>query len=163
MAALHADIVADELAIRKVVAKLARAQDDRDFISYRTCFTDQILIDQPMVPGWKPTLMSADEWTNTGLPLLAEFDVTHHRLCNHMISIDGDTATCEVDVSAVHQVIKGDDVGTLTIGGRYVLAMRREQGEWLISERALQVRYQIGDKSLMTKAISRAMERQQAT
>jgi hypothetical protein len=161
MRARDADNVADELAIRRVVATLARAQDDRDFASYRSCFTEQITIDHPMLPGWKPTLISADEWTKTAIPLLAEFDVTHHRLCNHITSIDGDTATCEVDVSAVHQVIDGDDVGTLTIGGRYILALCRQQGEWLISERALHVRYQIGDKSLMDKAISRANQRQQ--
>src|SRR5690606_16690987 len=119
----------------------------------RSCFTDRILIHQPMIKGMEPTEMSADEWTNTGLPKLAGFDVTHHRLSNHVVDVDGDQATCDVDVSAIHQIFEGDRVDTLTIGGRYHLKLRRENGRWLIHERSLDVRYQIGDRSLMDKAL----------
>jgi hypothetical protein len=158
-----ADIDHDERAIQKVVTKLARAQDERDLASYRSCLTDQITIDQPLLPGSTPTVMSSDEWTNTAIQLLAAFDVTHHQLFNYMTSIDGDSAICEVDVSAVHQIFDDGDVGTLILGGRYILTLRRQHGSWLISARALHVQYQIGDKSLMDKAFSRAKQRQGTT
>ena len=151
--------IIDELAIIRVISTLACAQDDVDYEGYRSCFSDQVLIHQPMIDGWEPTLMSADEWTMTGLPKLAGFDVTHHRLFNHIVDVDGDVASCEVDLSAIHQIIENGATDTLTIGGRYSLRLRREGGQWRIFERSLRVRYQIGDPSLMAKAISRADQR----
>lgn len=152
-----AQLAYDELAIKKLLSKLAHAQDNRDFQAYRSCFTDTIVIDQPMVPGWKPVRMSAEEWTNIGLPRLAEFDATHHRLFNHVIDIEGDEASCVVDVSARHVLTVDGEKKTWDLGGRYHLRLQRQgDGGWLISERALRVRYQLGDETLIDKVNARA-------
>ncbi len=146
----------DEISIVSLLSRLSQAQDNRDFDGYRGCFTDTVLIDNPMIPGWKPTSMSADEYTNTGLPMLAEFEATHHRLFNHVIDVQGDEATCVVDLSAVHLLKVGNETKTWTLGGRYHMRLRRGAGGWLICERALRVRYQLGDLTLIDKVIARA-------
>jgi hypothetical protein len=151
------DTVADELAIKKVLSKVARAQDDRDVESYRSCFMDEVTVHMPMLPGWTPTRMSADELMKIAISVLHGFDVTHHRVFNELIWVDGDTARCEADVSAYHQIIEGDDESSLTIGGRYIHTFKRDDtAGWLIAERALRVRYQIGDKSLFDRARTRS-------
>ncbi len=152
-----AQIAYDKLAIMHVTAKISQAQDDRDFAGYQACFTETILIDQPMVPGWKPTRMTAAEWTNNGLSRLSEFDATHHRLSNHEIYVDGEEAACVVDLSAVHLMTVDGELKTWTLGGRYHMRLQRQDdGRWLISERALKVRYQFGDLSLIDKANAKA-------
>jgi hypothetical protein len=141
-----------ELAIMKTLARLAHAQDNRDIAAYKGCFTAMIVIDQPMVPGWKPVRMSAEQWANIGVPRLAGFDATHHRLCNHVIDIDGDHATCVVDVSAMHVLTVDGEKMTWAVGGRYHLRLQRQDdGDWLICERALRIRYQLGDETLIDR------------
>lgn len=149
----------DEISIVKTVSKLACAQDDRDFAAYESCFTETIIIDQPMIAGWKPTKMLASEWTRIGLTRLSGFDVTHHRLFNHIIDVQGDDATCVVDLSALHIINEEHATSSWSVGGRYHLRLRRVSGQWLISERALKVRYQMGDMSLLEKATNRALAR----
>jgi ketosteroid isomerase-like protein len=141
-----------QLAIMKTLSKLAHAQDNHDVDAYAACFTDMIVIDQPMVPGWKPVRMAAREWANIGVPRLARFDATHHRLFNHVIDIEGDEATCIVDVSAMHILTVDGEKRTWSVGGRYHLRLARQSnGEWLISERALRIRYQLGDETLIDR------------
>jgi hypothetical protein len=142
----------DELAIKKLLSSLAQAQDDRDFDAYVKCFAETILIDQPMISGWKPVRMSSKEWARIGLARLALFDATHHRLFNHVIDIDGDDARCVVDLSAIHLLTVDGVKKDWSVGGRYHIRLRRQSnGAWLITERALVVRYQMGDESLIEK------------
>jgi SnoaL-like domain len=141
-----------QLAIMKTLAKLAHAQDNRDIDGYAACFTEMIVIDQPMVPGWKPVRMPAKEWASIGIPRLARFDATHHRLFNHVIDIEGNQASCIVDVSAMHVLTVDGEKRTWSVGGRYHLRLNRQpNGDWLICERALRIRYQLGDETLINR------------
>jgi SnoaL-like protein len=141
-----------QLAIMNTLSRLAHAQDDHDIDAYAACFTEMIVIDQPMVPGWKPVKMSAREWANIGVPRLARFDATHHRLFNHVIELEGDEASCVVDVSAMHVLTVDGEKRTWSVGGRYHLRlMRQSNGDWLICERALRIRYQLGDETLIDR------------
>lgn len=149
----HAD---DRMSIMQTVSRLAQAQDDRDFHAYESCFTETILIDQPMIPHWQPKRMSAKEWTEMGVSRLRQFDVTHHRLFNHVIEIEGDEARCVVDLDATHLLTVEGETRQWDLGGRYHLRLKRVGSEWLISERALKVRYQLGDLTLIDKALARA-------
>src|SRR5262245_21857284 len=150
----------DELAIIKTISRLGNAQNNSDFAAYRACFTDMILIDQPGIPGWKPKRMSADEWTNTGLPVLASFDLTQHRLFNHIIDIHGDEATCTVDLDAIHLIKENGQTKMWEVVGRYTLRLQRAGDQWLVSERALKVRQELGDLTLKDKAFARAASAQ---
>jgi hypothetical protein len=54
--------VADELAIRRTIARLAHAQDDRDRDAYKTCFTDRVMLTEAVIiPDWQPKEVSVDE------------------------------------------------------------------------------------------------------
>jgi hypothetical protein len=57
-----------------------------------------------------------------------------------------------VDVSALHWVHNAEP-DTLTIGGRYRMSLERSGTGWLISRRAMEIRYQIGNPDLMRKAV----------
>jgi len=142
----------DEREIGRLITQLARAQDAKDRDAYRRCFTDAIEIDMPTIPGWQPTTMPSEEWADRAISILAGFDATHHRLSNLLIDVDGDTASASVDVSALHWV-QDAEPDTLTIGGRYRMSLERSGTGWLISRRAMEIRYQIGNPDLMRKAV----------
>lgn len=146
----------DRASIIQTLSRLAQAQDDRDFAAYESCFWESVLIDQPMIPNWKPQRLSAREWTRTGLTRLCGFDVTHHRLFNHVIDVEGDDAGCIVDLDATHLITIDGETRRWDLGGRYHLKLKRAGDRWLISERALKVRYQSGDLTLIDEALKRA-------
>jgi SnoaL-like protein len=139
------DNTADVLAIMKVLATVTHAQDDRDAAKYRSMLTDEIYADLPMIPGFTPRMFSADEWVKNAIAGYAPFYSTDHQLFNYVIDVDGDEATCDVDMSAVQQEFEKDgEVNTWTIGGRYYNKLRRIDGQWKICARTLEYRWHTG-------------------
>jgi hypothetical protein len=139
------DDTADVLAIMKVLATVTHAQDDRDAVKYRSMLADEIHVHLPMVPGDVPRTMSADDWVENAIAGYAPFYATHHQLFNYVIDVDGDHATCDVDMCAVQQEYENDgEINTWTIGGRYYNHLRRINGQWKISARTLEYRYHTG-------------------
>jgi hypothetical protein len=128
-------VLLDEREIGRLTT-LALAQDTKDRAAYRRCFTDTIVLDTPIMPGWQPATISPDEWADQAMLILAGFDVTHHRLTNLIIDVDGNTASAAVDVRALHRVLDAEP-DTLDIGGRHHLTLDRTPKGWLISSRAL--------------------------
>jgi hypothetical protein len=139
----HAD---DVLAIMKVISTLAHAQDDRDVELYRSCLADEVFIELPMVADHIPRMVPADDWVDNAVHGgNALFYVTQHRLFNHVIDVDGDDATCDVDLSAIHQEFEHDGAtNTWIVGGRYYIKLRRIDGRWLICARTLEYRFHTG-------------------
>lgn len=136
--------VADELEIRQLVARLARAQDDRDRDTYRGCFTDRVLLTEAaMTSGWEPREISVDELADMYFTSTEHVEFGHHMVFNLLISTDGDRATCGADLFAVASRQAGGDSVISMTGGRYDLGLRRSAGRWLICERAMRVRYRI--------------------
>jgi hypothetical protein len=145
--ASNSDRLSDVLAIMKVVSTLAQAQDDRDFDKYLSCLTDEIFVEQyPGEENWTPKTVSAQEWVGGVLETLSNYEVTQHRLFNHIIDVEGDDATCKVDVTAVHMQLQGPaSTNGYTLVGRYSLKLRRDEGQWRIWARSLEYRFGEGD------------------
>ncbi len=145
--ASNSDRLSDVQAIMKVVSTLAQAQDDRDFGKYRSCLTDEIFVEEyPGEENWTPRTVPAEEWVRGVLETLSNYEVTQHRLFNHIIEVEGDDATCEVDVTAAHMQLQGSvPTNGYTLGGRYSLKLRREDGQWRIWARSLEYRFGEGD------------------
>ncbi|WP_186382441.1 nuclear transport factor 2 family protein [Amycolatopsis rhizosphaerae] len=135
--------VADELDIRRTLARLSRAQDDGDREAYKTCFTDRVLLTKSVViPDWQPRELSVDELADLYFAEVGKLKFAHHLVSNHIIDIDGDEATCLADLYCVFAE-DGDGLRSSSLGGRYDLKLRRVDGEWLISERSIVELYAI--------------------
>jgi len=147
----------DELAIMRTLARVAHAQDDRDPVAYRKCFTDSVFLSAAVIiPGWQPGEIAADELARLTMESMNRLDACHHMVFNHIIDVDGDKATCEADLFAVSVLVEGEATSTSSLGGRYFLRLERQDGEWLIRERAIRRRYGFGDPTLRAKADARA-------
>ena len=134
--------VADELAIRKTVARLARAQDDRDREAYKSCFTDRVMLTEAViVPDWQPREITVDELADLYFAAATTSGFGHHMVFNQVIDIDGDTATCVADLFSIRG--QGDGGRWIMGGGRYALTFRRVGEDWRICERAIRVRYRL--------------------
>ncbi|WAL68773.1 nuclear transport factor 2 family protein [Amycolatopsis cynarae] len=136
--------VADELAIRRTLARLSRAQDNGDREAYKTCFTGRVLLTKSVViPDWQPRELPIDELADLYFAQVGKFKFAHHLVSNHVIDIDGDEATCLADLYCVFAEGDGEGLRSSSLGGRYDLKLRRVDGEWLISERSIVELYAI--------------------
>jgi hypothetical protein len=136
--------VADELAIRRTLARLSRAQDDEDRPAYKACFTEKVLLTESVViPDWQPRELPVDELADLYFEQMSKYSFGHHLVTNHVIDVYGDEATCLADLWCVYAERDDPDRRSGSLGGRYDLKLRRVGNEWLISERSIVELYAI--------------------
>ena len=149
----HAQRVADELEILRLLATLAQAVDDRDEARYRGCLADEVMGPAPSgSPGcW--LAVSSQEYARRSLEAVSHMEWTHHKLCNPVVELMGDRASAKADVVVDMEALGSDGRREhLTIGGRYGLEFARLDEGWRISKRRLVRRYVIGDQMLADRA-----------
>ena len=66
----------------------------RDWDAYRSCFTDEVDIDFTSWGGGEPQTRRGDDWAAGVRAGLSGFQATQHISTNHVITLDGDEATC---------------------------------------------------------------------
>jgi 3-phenylpropionate/cinnamic acid dioxygenase small subunit len=83
----------DRQAIVDTVVRYASALDAKDWAGARACFIDEIETDYTDLRGDGPTRVAADAFVERRRRALAEL-TTHHASTNHLVTLDGDRATC---------------------------------------------------------------------
>ena len=151
--------VEDRLNIAETMARFAAGIDTRDWILYRSVFTEHIDVDYRSwrLESYGP--MAADAWVARGTRLFPGFDATQHSLSNLRFEIEGDTTTCHAYVRADHYLVNNFGDSMFTIGGIYSDRLVRTGSGWLISGKTLKVLWSQGNKHIMTLAAERAAER----
>jgi hypothetical protein len=126
--------LSDRAAIADVVAGLAHAQDDRDWIALRRLFAEQVTLDlSTHYHGRPPTTVTAADLVELARTTLAGFDCTHHAATDLVVRQAGDEATCRAHVVAYHHVPADPGVvDHCTMRGRWDLKLRKLDGQWLI-------------------------------
>ena len=136
--------VADELGIRRTLARLSRAQDDVDREAYLTCFADRVMLRSTVViPDWEPREVPVDELADRYFAEVDKFVFAHHVVTNHVIDVAGDEATCMADLWCVSATREGDEVRSTGLGGRYDLKLRRVGEDWRIYDRSITELYAV--------------------
>jgi hypothetical protein len=150
----------DELAIMKLLGKLARAQDDLDVAAYKSCFAERVMLTAAAAsPDWSPREIPIDELAKMVFANISRLDAGHHMICNHIIDVDGDEATCLADFYAVGILIEDGRTSSAFAGGRNFVRLRRQGAGWVIFERSASVRYRGGDPTLHARAAARTEAR----
>ncbi|HEY1510551.1 MAG TPA: nuclear transport factor 2 family protein [Solirubrobacteraceae bacterium] len=125
------DALADELAIRKVLATYAHAIDRSDFELIATCYFEDADEDRGRFKGSIPEFI---EWlTNT----LGGFHSCWHLIGEPWIELDGDVAHVDTPCLGHHRLrnpAPGDAPDHL-IPCRYLDRFERRDGEWRIASR----------------------------
>lgn len=129
--AIAALLAKDE--IRELVMLYSRGVDRKDMDLLRSLYTADATDDHAGVFDG-----SADDYIAFLEKSLPYLRVGGHFVCNHLISVDGDTAEGEVYALAFH--IFPDGKGGFVedqAGVRYIDRYRRENGRWLFASRVV--------------------------
>lgn len=129
----------DRTAVAEVVAGLAHAQDDRDWVALRELFTDEVTLDlSTHHHGRPPTTVTAADLVELARTTLAGFDCTHHAATDLVVQRSGDEAACRTHVVAYHHVpTEPGVVDHCTMRGYWQLELRKAGGRWLIRQWAV--------------------------
>ena len=152
------DELLDRQAIGEVVIRYATGADTRDWRLYRSCFCDEIEIDFSSWNGVPSGTVAADDWV-AGVEMgLGGFDATQHISANHVITLEGDRATCVSYVQAQHVLRDEEAGGSFTLGGYYTNRLMRTEGGWKIRSCRLTVTWSQGDRGVFERAARRRAE-----
>jgi SnoaL-like domain len=84
----------DRLAILDLIGRLALLLDARDWNALEHLFTDTVYNDRTSLTGGQPVNVSAAEFVDGWRQTLQNLNAVHHLITSHVISLDGDEATC---------------------------------------------------------------------
>ncbi len=117
----------------------------------RDCLTDEIDFDYSALFG---TIVpsSADELVEDVRKNHAGFRAIQHLTANHVVTVDGDKATCTANFTAQH-FLPNDRGGNLwAVGGRYDYQLVRIQKGWKIYRCTIHVSWTDGNRQLFDLA-----------
>jgi ketosteroid isomerase-like protein len=136
------DQPADRLAVIDTVVAYATAVDTRDWTLFESLFTPDAAWEYEAA-GERHT--GPDRITGRVRPSIDRLDATQHLLTNHVVAVDGDTATHTCYFLAQH--IRAGN--RFLAAGRYADTLRRVDGRWLISARVLISTWSEGDPGVV--------------
>jgi pantothenate kinase len=120
----------DRMEIIDTETRYATGVDTRDRDVYRSCFTDEMELDMSGMGMGEPMKISSEVWADQAISLVSGFEATQHIITNHVITIEGDRATCVAYVQAQHF----NPQNMYTVGGTYTNTLVRTPEGWKISK-----------------------------
>lgn len=142
-------------AISDVVNRYATGIDRRDWALFRSIFADEVALDFSSWNGSPPSRSPADAWVAGVTASLSGFDATQHVSSNHVITLEGDAATCVSYMMALHYLREDGQSQMQSIGGYYTNRLVRGPDGWKIHACTLTVTWEMGDRGLFQIAQAR--------
>jgi 3-phenylpropionate/cinnamic acid dioxygenase small subunit len=135
----------DRAEISDVQLRYATGVDMRDWASYRSCFTDEIDTDFTSAMGGEPRRLKADQWVEYARRTISGLKATQHMITNHVITLEGDEATCVAYVQARHHLPNDTGASDQVMFGYYTNRFVRTPDGWKIRACKLTVTWNTGN------------------
>jgi len=124
----------DRMEIIDTINRYATSVDTRDWDLFLMCYTDEMVADMVSIGFDKPMTMKAQEFLEIIRQAVSPFDSTQHLISNHVIDIDGDSATCVCYLQAQHFSQDVTGAHAVLIGGYYSNSLVRTSAGWRIDK-----------------------------
>ena len=121
----------DRKAIRDVITRVARGEDRRHAGLLRSAYWPEATIDFGVMAG------GFDDYLGWCVPGSPAIPVTQHMLGQTLISLKADAAKAETYVQSYHRVVAEGGERDTAMGGRYLDALEKRDGEWRIAARVM--------------------------
>lgn len=140
-------VLSDRMDISETVIRYATGVDMHDWVLFRSCFTDEVDIDITSFRGGSPFHMTAEDWTASVSAGISRYKAVQHLSSNHVITLNGDDATCVSYMQARHYFPLESSENCFMIGGYYTNTLVRTRLGWKIRKMVQTVTFTEGDRS----------------
>jgi len=123
----------DRLAILELIGKLALFLDARDWSAFEQLFTDPVHLDRTSLFRGEPETLRPTELVESYRTTLGNLDALHHLITGHVITLDGDQATCSANMQGTHVLANTSGGPVWTVGGRHDYQLKRTPDGWKIA------------------------------
>jgi hypothetical protein len=144
----------DRLAIIELIGRLALLLDARDWTALEQVFTDTVYSDRTSLYGGEPMTLGAAEFVSGWRQVLGNLDAVHHLISCHVISLDGDQATCAANMQGTHVYANASGGPMWTVGGRHDYQLKRTLDGWRISGLTFTIQWATGNEHIATLAMA---------
>lgn len=138
-------VLEDRAAVVDVVLGFARALDVKDWAACRRCFTDEIEADYSDLRGEPPRTVKADDFVALRRGALETLK-TLHLSSNHLVTLDGDRATC-VSAAVIHR-FRPEDGARFDTYCAYTHVLVRGASGWKINKVKQSVYWSTGNPDI---------------
>src|ERR1700719_78237 len=142
----------DRLAILELIGNLALLLDARDWNALERLFADPVHYDRTSLFGGQPETLSPAELMAGYRQALGNLDAVHHLITCHVISLDGDQATCAADMQGTHVLANASGGPMWTVGGRHDYQLTRTPGGWRVAGLTFTLQWANGNMNVVTLA-----------
>ncbi|MFC1926761.1 nuclear transport factor 2 family protein [Chloroflexota bacterium] len=149
-------MLVDRTEISDTVIRYATGVDMQDWEAFRSCFTDEVDIDMTSFRGGESQHLTADAWAERVRTGITKFKATQHLSTNHVITINGDEATCVSYMQARHYFPLETGENCFVMGGFYINTLVRMPQGWKISKMKQIVNWTEGSRALFEQYTRRA-------
>lgn len=141
---------ADRLAVVEATIRMAWHTDRREWDRLEEVLADEVTLDYESLTGLAPTTLARKQVTDSWAAVLGQLEATQHLVANHLVTIDGDQATCTAAFQATHVLANPHGGPLWTLGGHYAYELARGAGGWRITSVRLTADWASGNQQIMT-------------
>src|SRR5262245_48580207 len=129
----------DILELNRLASRYAEAVDKRDVDAFLTVFASDGRMRSYHTGSDEPFADTRGHEQLASVPatMAKMFGTTVHQMTNHLVEVDGDTASGEVLCTARHLSVDPDDDTAVVVIIRYVDEYARRDGRWCITDRQI--------------------------
>ncbi len=144
----------DRLAIIELIGRLSLTIDAKDWEAMGRLFTDTVYHDRTSLTGGEPYTAPVAQFVDGWRQTLQNMDAVHHQITNHVVSLDGDQATCVANMQGTHVLANASGGPMWTVGGRHDYQLTRTPYGWRIAGLTFTLQWATGNMNIVTLAMA---------
>ena len=144
----------DRLAIIELIGRLSLAIDAKDWDAMGQLLTETVYHDRTSLTGGEPYTAPVAQFVEGWRQTLQAMDAVHHQITNHVISLDGDQATCAANMQGTHVLANASGGPIWTVGGRHDYQLKRTPGGWRIAGLTFTLQWATGNMNVVNLSMA---------
>jgi hypothetical protein len=144
----------DRLAILELIGRLSLTIDSKDWDAMGQLFTDTVYHDRTSLTGGEPYTAPVAQFVEGWRQTLQNMDAVHHQITNHVVSLNGDQATCAANMMGTHVLANASGGPMWTVGGRHDYQLTRTPDGWRIAGLTFTLQWATGNMNVLTLAMA---------
>lgn len=148
--------LADRMNVAEACTRMGWHADRREWDLLTEVFDEEVALDYTSLQGGEPQRLAREAVVSVWRGLFERLQATQHLVANHLVSVDGDTATCTAAFQATHFGAAAFGSPLWVLGGHYRFGLVRRDGRWRIGSVVMTADWAWGNRDVLNAAAADA-------